>query len=517
MDTRRRWWARVGSRSVPYLAALTIFFASLQVGVPAGASQGFWDIGRARFHTPAVSILDHIGIIDGTECDEGRFCPDGFMNRWVMAVWIYRALGLDEPEEEESGTFSDVGASWWSGHVNRLTESGITVGCDEGSTMYCPYRVVTRGQMASFLVRAFEIPSADSSVFTDTGGDVHAENIEALAAHGITGGCATDPDRYCPNAPVTRGQMATMLARVLGLVPPARFSDAVETHSIGHLVSQFTTYYRCCQNRVVNIHRFADKLTGAVVAPKESFSLNRYIGIRTSADGFRAAGTLIRGRLVNTVGGGVSQAATTFYNAMFWGGYQSVSHKPHSIYFPRYPEGIEATINWPDIDLVFRNDTSDHILIVASYTPTSLTIAFYGNNDGRVLVGDWEDGEGAMTVVSEGGAGARVVSATVSERYRWRSPPAPLVRTDSNLGFDERRVVQTAQVGWSVKVTRTVEVRGSASTQDWTVRYVPRQRIVVVHPCTLTDSCTVPDEEGTVEEEDPVPEEVGEELPVSPI
>ncbi len=511
MDSNRQTWVVPGLRSGPFLAALTILIASLQYGPPAGASQGFWDIGRAGFHTPAVTILDHAGILDGTECDEGRFCPDGLMNRWVMAVWIYRALGLDEPDTGESETFSDVRNSWWSGHVNHLTDQGITLGCDEDSTLYCPYKVVTRGQMASFLVRAFDIPSSGGSVFVDTAGDVHAENIEALAAAGVTGGCSTDPDRYCPNAPVTRGQMATFLARVLRLVPPARYSEAVKTHSIGHLVSRFTTYYPCCRDRVVNIHRFADKLTGAVVAPQERFSLNKHIGKRTWADGFRAAGTLINGRLINTVGGGVSQAATTFYNAVFWGGYESVFHRPHSIYFPRYPEGIEATINWPDIDLVFRNDTPHHVLIVADYTPTSLTIEFYGDNDGRAVIGEWEKGEGKVTAVSEGGNGARIVSASVSERYAWRSAPAPRILTDDSLGVDERRVIQTAQVGWSVKVTRTIEQLGNVSPQTWTVRYVPRQMIVEVHPCTRTDSCSDSDDE------DPAHEEADDGTPIPPV
>ena len=435
-----------------------------------------------------------MGIVGDTECDTDRFCSDTPMRRWVMAVWINRALGLEEPAVGGSGVFTDVGYVWWAGHVERLTDLGVTVGCDRGSNRYCPYEPVTRGQMATFLVRAFDLPPVSTTAFNDVEGSVHAASIESLAAAGITAGCATYLDYYCPEAPVTRGQMATFLARVMGLVPLAEFSGVVAEHSIRHLVSRFTTYHRCCQDRVVNIHRFADKLSGAVIGPWERFSLNRHVGKRTVEDGFRGAGTLVNGELVDTVGGGVSQAATTLYNAVFWGGYRPVTHRPHSIYIRRYPVGIEATINWPDIDLVFRNDTPHHLLIVADYTATSLTVSFYGDNDGRVVSGRWENGEGSTTVVSEGGPQARIVTASVSEPSGYRNPPEPLLRAGSGLGYDERRVVQAPQAGWTVRVTRTVEMEGSRSERTWTVRYLPRQMIVEVHSCAVTDSCPIGDE-----------------------
>ena len=144
----------------------------------------------------------------------------------------------------------------------------------------------------------------------------------------------------------------------------------------------------------------------------------------------------------------MSQIATTFYNAMFWGGYRDVAHKVHSFYFPRYPEGIEATINWPDVDLVFRNDTPGYVLIVADYTSTSVTVEFYGDNHGRIVVGDWKDGRGSMTVVSEGGSEARVVTADVSDRYDEVDPPNPLTRGNPDLSHDDVNLVQSAREGW---------------------------------------------------------------------
>ena len=224
------------------------------------------------------------------------------------------------------------------------------------------------------------------------------------------------------------------------------------------------------------------------------------------------AGTLVSGELVNTVGGGVSQMATTFYNAVFWGGYRDVSHKPHSFYFPRYPEGIEATINWPDVDLVFRNDTPAYLLIATEYTDTSVTVKFFGDNDGRIVVGDWSD-ESTLTVVSEGGPRARVVSADVSDRSRWTSPPAPLIRGNPDLEVGEEKQVQSARQGWTVLVTRTIDHGGRPSVREWTVRYAPRQRIVEVHPCVVSDSC--PESEETPEDTGPPMGGAGHGIPPS--
>ena len=355
------------------------------------------------------------------------FCPGEPLRRWEMAVWLVRALDGEESGAGGARAFVDVqDRFWWARHVDRLAELGITVGCSSEPDRFCPYGWVTRGQMATFLVRAFGFDPAGSAGFTDIAGSVHARNIGALAAADVTAGCATEPKRYCPTEAVTRAQMATFLARAMGVVPSAEFADIVVEHDIRHLVSSYTTHHPCCAARVTNIQLFVDKLNGAVVPPWGRFSLNRHVGQRTRDKGFLAAGTLVGGELVNTVGGGVSQAATTFYNAVFWGGYRDVSHKPHSFYFPRYPEGIEATINWPDVDLVFRNDTPAHVLIATEYTDTSVTVKFFGDNDGRIVVGDWNDREGTLTVISEGGPRARVVNADVSGRFNvWRIRPNP--------------------------------------------------------------------------------------------
>lgn len=262
----------------------------------------------------------------------------------------------------------------------------------------------------------------------------------------------------------------------------------LEALDIRHLVAQFTTYHDCCAARVTNIHLMADEVDGAIVAPGREFSLNDYVGRRTEAEGYLPAGTIIGGEIVDTVGGGVSQFATTFYNAVFWGGYQDVTHKPHSFWFDRYPEGIEATISWPLPDLVFRNDDDSAVLIKTEYTDTSITVKFYGNNEGRILSGENSNGNLSVGVVAEGGTGAKQVRGDRSERFDFRDPPEPLYRGNPELGVDDSRTVQRPREGWSLTVTRTITIDDEASTQEWPVRYVPQQEIIEVHPCKVPDS-----------------------------
>ena len=100
-------------------------------------------------------------------------------------------------------------------YVERLADLGVTDGCATEPARFCPYETVTRARMASFLVRAFGLPVAPSAGFADVEGGVHAANIDALAASGVTSGCRTEPLRYCPSRATTRAQMATFLVRAL--------------------------------------------------------------------------------------------------------------------------------------------------------------------------------------------------------------------------------------------------------------------------------------------------------------
>lgn len=133
-------------------------------------------------------------------------------------------------------------------------------------------------------------------------------------------------------------------------------------------VSTFTTYFPYAEYRNVNIGRAAEIVDGTLLKPGETFSLNDIVGERTEANGFTKGYVINDGILVQDLGGGVSQMATTLFNAMFFAGLEDVEHKPHSFYIDRYPVGREATVAWGAVDLRFRNDTPYGVLVDTSFT-----------------------------------------------------------------------------------------------------------------------------------------------------
>jgi vancomycin resistance protein YoaR len=275
---------------------------------------------------------------------------------------------------------------------------------------------------------------------------------------------------------------------------PEITTEYLESLQVNHLVSQFTTYHDCCEPRVINIHTIADAVDQALVLPGETFSINEHVGERTREKGYVEAGAIIAGELVDdNVGGGTSQFATTLYNAVFWGGYEDVEHRPHSYYFSRYPEGIEATMGWRTPDVVFRNNTESAVLIDTRYTNSSITVRFFGDNLGRTLKGEQSGGATKVWVDAEGGPEALHVKGSVSDRYNFTDPGEPVYRPNPDLDVDQERRTQGERQGWSVTVTRRI-LRGGeelVEEQTWRVRYRAQFAIIEVHPCKM------PGQEGT--------------------
>ena len=262
----------------------------------------------------------------------------------------------------------------------------------------------------------------------------------------------------------------------------------LEALRIEHLVSSFTTYHDCCQNRVVNIQLMADTVNGTIVMPGDTFSINDLVGRRTEEKGYLPAGTIVDGEIVDTIGGGVSQFATTTYNAVFWGGYTDVTHRPHSIYFSRYPEGIEATLDFPNIDLAFRNDTDGAVYIKTEHTTTSITVKLFASNGGRTVEGDQRDGSTNLAVTSDGDtAVAYQVTGSVSGRFNFTSPDT-IYEADTEIEPGTSNTKQSGRDGWSVTITRTITYPDTTQdTQEWVARYRSRPLILEVHPCEIPD------------------------------
>ncbi|WP_176308757.1 VanW family protein [Micromonospora sp. NBS 11-29] len=144
-------------------------------------------------------------------------------------------------------------------------------------------------------------------------------------------------------------------------------------------VSSFTTQFTggLSSPRSQNIVQAAKEVDGTLVKPGETFSLNAHTGERGYDQGYQDAPTIVGGKLVPGVGGGVSQFTTTMFNATYYAGLQDVEHKPHSFYFSRYPAVIESTIYWPQLDFKFRNNTPYGVLIDTSYTSSTITVSIW--------------------------------------------------------------------------------------------------------------------------------------------
>jgi hypothetical protein len=139
-----------------------------------------------------------------------------------MAIFVERAMGIINPLEPTQQTFTDVGPGRFSyPFIEDFVARGITAGCAVNPPMYCPGAPVTREQMAVFIERALGVmtpPTPVQQSFADVPTTLFSYPfIEDFHARGITAGCGINPLVYCPDAAVTRSQMAVFLVRAFGL------------------------------------------------------------------------------------------------------------------------------------------------------------------------------------------------------------------------------------------------------------------------------------------------------------
>lgn len=164
---------------------------------------------------------------------------------------------------------------------------------------------------------------------------------------------------------------------------PAKVTtEAANQLGINEVIGEFTTG-GFASDSGQNIRTVAAKVNGAIVKPGETFSLNGFTGPRTARQGYVEAGVIKEGAPGREVGGGISQFATTLYNAAYFAGLKDAGHKEHSYYISRYPAAREATVfQNPDgssvIDLKFTNDAPTGVAIQTIWTPSNITVRIWG-------------------------------------------------------------------------------------------------------------------------------------------
>ncbi|WP_052308071.1 VanW family protein [Nakamurella multipartita] len=167
------------------------------------------------------------------------------------------------------------------------------------------------------------------------------------------------------------------------LSDPAFSTEQANALGIKEVIGEFTTGGFAAASGE-NIRVVAEKVNGALVMPGATFGLNEFTGPRGTEQGYVPAAIIQEGALSTAVGGGISQFATTTYNAAYFAGMGDVTHTPHSFYISRYPAGREATVFDGEIELAFSNDYDTGVLIETIWTPSDITVRLWGTKHVQV-------------------------------------------------------------------------------------------------------------------------------------
>jgi hypothetical protein len=345
-------------------------------------------VAEPRVEPDARGLLVLVPGVIGTEAD-----IDGIVEQ-------LEGLDLTEPPdrlaidvEEIHPTVSDETAQAVVEEINATIGDGVDISVDGRAATLTPSRLTSHLQVVvgdGEVTARFDGEGLQATLEGTIVGPVGSfvEPTFTVTDDVVTVLTPGEPPPVCCEAGVGEwlgGQILACSTGPFGLQSRPTIDPALTAWADGSLivekVGEFTTPHACCESRVRNIHRIADIVRGVYLVPGETLSVNEYVGPRTVENGFVAAGAIRSGHLIQEVGGGVSQFATTIFNAAFFAGLDINEYRSHSLYFSRYPYGREATISNPAPDLVMTNTTAYPILIWTSYTDTSITVSMYSTKN----------------------------------------------------------------------------------------------------------------------------------------
>ncbi len=236
---------------------------------------------------------------------------------------------------------------------------------------------------------------------------------------------------------------------------PARFStDDARRAGVRQVIGEFTTEFPYAAYRNTNLTIAANTINNTYLAPGETFSMDKVLGPRTAEKGYVDGWVISGDVLKQESAGGISQSATTAFNAAFFAGMTDVEHHPHSLYFPRYPAGREATLYYGRLDLKFRNDTRYGVLVQAFTKKAPV------------------DGTGSITVrIWSTPSWGRITSSELVKSHF--EDGRTIVSTDPECH------PQSPEPGFDVRYSRLFWRDGAvAKTEDFFWRYDPTDEII---------------------------------------
>lgn len=278
---------------------------------------------------------------------------------------------------------------------------------------------------------------AKDATFYESGGSIAIRPSETG-----TGVDIEDLARELDTVLLSTEPVARTVALKITEIEPEYTTAQLEGMGIKDKIASYTTSYSTgAVNRNINIHRMAELLSGSIVAPGGIWSFHEVGGPTTVAKGFKPAGAIVNGVVVDELGGGICQVATTVFNAVYESGFPVVERSPHSLYMSNYPAGRDAAVSWTVPDLKWKNDSANNVVVTTSYTASSITVTIWGIDPG-------------YTVTSETGAWSILGGASPQEVM---NPALPL---------GTRKVKQKPAPGRSIVVKRTVSKDGQVMRVD---------------------------------------------------
>jgi vancomycin resistance protein YoaR len=258
---------------------------------------------------------------------------------------------------------------------------------------------------------------------------------------------------------------------------PRLTTAKARAYGIRELVSSYETIYGGDPNRIHNVQLVAHLIDHHLIAPGKEFSFNGTTGERNAAKGFLEAPVIINGELQTGLGGGVCQVSTTVFNTAYEAGLKITARTNHALYISHYPLGRDATVNYPDTDLRFVNDTGHWLLLRTFVGSSSLVVSLYGTNPHRRVVSE------AAPLVETG-------------------PPPVKTEDDPNLFVGERVVDDSGEPSRATHVRRLVYAHGKLLYDNtWYSSYrgepeivrvgtKPKPKVVKKPPASTTTTST---------------------------
>jgi vancomycin resistance protein YoaR len=246
---------------------------------------------------------------------------------------------------------------------------------------------------------------------------------------------------------------------VLGERQPHRSTAQAEAMGITGTVASYETFYGGDPNRIHNVQLVAHLVDGKLIAPGETFSFNGATGERSAEKGFLEAPVIINGELQTGLGGGVCQVSTTVFNAAYEAGLPIVERTNHALYISHYPLGRDATVNYPDVDLRFSNDTGHWLLLRTFVGSSSLTVGLYGTSPNRRI-------------------------ESIAAPLRVVGPPPVKKTVDATLAPGTVEVDDSGVPAQATSVERKVYTQGGKliSDQTWYSSYRAEPKVIRVGP-----------------------------------